>query len=129
MTTCSPGFRPDVISVAPPAVIPVVTTRVSVGPPNLPLVATTTTVLPFCVDSARVGTWITSFFAFVAIASLGLLVLGVDGPLTRGTRQVVPAYVDAAMRSAARESSRYVTLGLAPLAGAVPRWQIGRAHV
>jgi GT2 family glycosyltransferase len=40
--------------------------------------------------------------AAAPIASLALLVLGVDGPLTRGTRQVVPAYVDAAMRSVDR---------------------------
>ena len=45
-----------------------VTVRVSVGPPSLPLVATVTTDLPFSVDTARVGTWMTSSFASVAIA-------------------------------------------------------------
>jgi hypothetical protein len=36
------------------------------------------------------------------VASLALLVLGVDGPLTRGPRSVLPAYVEAEMRSAER---------------------------
>ncbi|MDA8434910.1 MAG: glycosyltransferase [Actinomycetales bacterium] len=38
-------------------------------------------------------------------ASLGLFVLGVDGPLTRGSREVLPAYVAAEMRGTDRPRS------------------------
>jgi len=39
------------------------------------------------------------------LGALALLVLGIDGPLTRGTRDVLPAYVAAAMRSTDRPRS------------------------
>jgi hypothetical protein len=39
------------------------------------------------------------------VASLGLLVLGVDGPLTRGSNEVLPAFVAAEMRGQERPRS------------------------
>jgi hypothetical protein len=39
------------------------------------------------------------------IGALALLVLGINGPLTRGSREVLPAYVGAAMRSTDRPRS------------------------
>ncbi len=39
------------------------------------------------------------------LSALALLVLGIDGPLTRGSREVLPAYVGAAMRSTDRPRS------------------------
>jgi GT2 family glycosyltransferase len=45
------------------------------------------------------------------VTSLALLVLGVDGPLTRGSRSVLPAYVEAEMRGVERPRALVIRRG------------------
>ena len=54
---------------------------------------------------------ITVLLVLAPIGALGLLVLGVDGPLTRGSRDVLPAYVAAEMRTTDRPRSLILSRG------------------
>jgi len=54
---------------------------------------------------------ITVLLLLAPIGALGMLVLGVDGPLARGSRDVLPAYVGAEMRTTDRPRSLVLSRG------------------
>ena len=54
---------------------------------------------------------ITVLLVLAPLGALGFLVLGVDGPLTRGSRDVLPAYVGAEMRTTDRPRSLILSRG------------------
>ena len=54
---------------------------------------------------------ITVLLLLAPVGALGMLVLGVDGPLARGSRDVLPAYVGAEMRTTDRPRSLVLSRG------------------